>query len=242
MRNQDARDFGRLAVGLVIALVGAGAFAQGSPLEGASGAVVEGRPEASGWRVPDAWPSAVVPKDTPGLRYVTFSGSRFQPTGSELTYSPLGGAVYATAIPAAGLSFSLDFDLPTGAIIREVLFYLIDNDAGTEMQLSLRTYDPATGAFTVLASGSSSGAGTGLQTIVVPVSPGVEFSDANAAFRLRVQPGVGTSAHLLRGARIGYLPPVVFASGFETIGMPMAVGGKTANGGSAAGPGPFGRS
>ncbi len=41
---------------------------------------------------------------TPGTYYRTFSGTRFQPTSSTLTYLASGGAVYATAVPPGGYS------------------------------------------------------------------------------------------------------------------------------------------
>ena len=103
------------------------------------GLLVQGRKQANGWLVVPATPSAPARKDTPGLRFVTLSGSRFQPTGSALTYSPIDGAVHAMAIPAGAYSFSADFESPTGAIIREVLFYVVDSDADADMALSLQT-------------------------------------------------------------------------------------------------------
>jgi hypothetical protein len=120
-----------------------------------------------------------------------------------MTYAPIGGAVYATALPGGGYSFSLDFDLPSGATITEVAFFVIDNDA-TNWALSLRSYDPATDAFIILESGSSSGISTALQTIVIPVDPPIQVDNTTTSYRLRAAPGVASSNHLLRGARIGY--------------------------------------
>ena len=77
----------------------------------------------------------------PGTYYRTFSGTRFQPTASALTYTASGGAIYATALPPGGFSFSLDFDLPQGAKITEVVFFVKDNDA-TNMDLSRRRPKP----------------------------------------------------------------------------------------------------
>lgn len=140
---------------------------------------------------------------TPGTLYRTFSGTRFQTTSSALTYSASGGAVYATALPSGGYSFSLDFDLPAGATITEVVFFVVDNDA-TNWGLSLRSYNPETDAFTILKSATSSGASSTLQTIVIPVDPPVQVNNTTTSYRLRAAPGVASSAHLLRGARIGY--------------------------------------
>lgn len=145
----------------------------------------------------------------PGTYYRTFSGTRFQPTASALTYAASGGAIYATALPPGGFSFSLEFDLPHGAKITEVVFFVIDNDA-TNMGLSLRSYNPETDALVSLESASSSGASSVLQAIVIPVNPQIQVSNTTTSYRLRVAPGVATSAHLLRGARVGYTVPLAY--------------------------------
>jgi len=147
---------------------------------------------------------------TPGTFYRTFSGSRFQPTSSALTYAALGGAIYATALPPGGYSFSLDFDLPFGATITEVVFFVIDNDSTSNIDLGLRSYDPQADTFSSLESAASSGNSPQLQVIVIPVDPPVQVDNTTTSYRLRVAPGVASSAHLLRGARIGYTIPMSF--------------------------------
>lgn len=164
----------------------------------------EGRPVTAEVAQDDVAISAV--PTTPGTYYRTFSGTRFQPTSSTLTYLAAGGAIYATALPPGNFSFSLDFDLPPGAAITEVVFFVIDSDA-TNMDLSLRSYNPETDAFTALKSATTTGASPTLQTIVIPVDPPVQVANATTSYRLRVAPGVASSAHLLRGARIGYTVP-----------------------------------
>ena len=167
----------------------------------------EGQPLSS--TVPQGDPAGISAATAPGTFYRTFSGTRFQPTGSTMTFAPIGGAIYVTTIPAGGYSLSLDFDLPQGATITEVVFFVIDNDA-TNMSLGLRSYNPETNAFTTLESAASSGASATLQTIVVTVDPPVVVDNTTTSYRLRVAPGVATSAHLLRGARIGYTVPLTF--------------------------------
>lgn len=49
-----------------------------------------------------------------------------------------------------------------------------------------------------------------LQTIIIPVNPPVVVDNNSMSYRLRAAPGVGTSAHLLRGARIGFTVPTGF--------------------------------
>lgn len=61
-----------------------------------------------------------------------------------------------------------------------------------------------------LESASSSGASMILQTIVIPVDPPVQVDNTTTSYRLRVAPGVASSAHLLRGARVGYTLPLTY--------------------------------
>jgi hypothetical protein len=142
----------------------------------------------------------------PCTSYLTFSGTRFQPTASAMTYAPIGGSIYATALPPGGYSFSLDFELPQGATITEVVFFVVDDDP-TSLGLSLRSYDPETDSFVILESAASGGDSSALETIVMPVDPPITIDSATLSYRLRVAPGVASSAHLLRGARVGYEPP-----------------------------------
>jgi hypothetical protein len=152
-----------------------------------------------------------------GTHYRTFAGTRFQSLSSELTYTSIGGAIHATNIPAGAFSFTLDFDLPSGAEITEVVFFVRDNQDPNNMNLSLRSYDPATDQVSTLATAFTSGASPALQTIVIPVDPPVQVDPATRAYRLRVAPTVGTSAHLLYGARVGYTTPsaFIFADRFQ---------------------------
>lgn len=161
-------------------------------------------------------PEAVVPAQafpalatTPGTLYRTYSGGGFYTTASSLTYAAVGGAVYATALPAGGYSFSLDMDLPEGATITEVVFFVVDNHA-SNWSLSLRSYNPETNNFFTLESATSVGASSALQTIIIPVDPPVVVDNTSMSYRLRAAPGVGTSAHLLSGARVGFTVPTGF--------------------------------
>jgi hypothetical protein len=147
---------------------------------------------------------------TAGTYYRTFAGTRFQSLSSDLTYAAIGGALYATAIPPGNFSFTLDFDLPRGAEITEVVFFVRDNHDPNNMNLSLRSYNPATDQVATLATAFTSGASPALQTIVVPVDPPVQVDQTTRAYRLRVEPTVGSSAHLLYGARVGYTVPTTY--------------------------------
>ena len=146
---------------------------------------------------------------TPGTYYRTYPGIRFVPTISTLTYAPSAGGIHATALPCCGYSFSLNFDLPPGATITEVVFYVVDNST-FDMTLQLRSYNPETNNFVALETADSSGASLTLQTIVIPVDPAVQVDLATTSYLLRVVPAEASNAHLLRGARIGYTLSQVF--------------------------------
>lgn len=147
---------------------------------------------------------------TPGTYYRTYAGITFQPTNSGLTYSAIGGAVHATALPAGGYSFTLPLDLPPGATITEVVFFVVDNDATFNMTVELRSYTPETNTYSFLETQDTSGQSTVLQTIVLPVDPPIQTDLTTRSYLLRAAPGVPSSAHLLRGARVGYTVPQVF--------------------------------
>lgn len=168
----------------------------------------EGRQVVVGGNAPDAVSIQAVPT-TPGTHYRTYSGTAFQPSASTLTYSALGGAVYATALPAGGFSLNVELYLPQGATITEVVFFVEDNDA-SNFSLSLRSYHPETEIFTVLESAGSSGASIALQTITIAVDPPVVIDNTTTTYRLRVAPGVASTAHLLRGARVGFTIPTTY--------------------------------
>lgn len=155
-------------------------------------------------------PSLSALPTTPGTTYRTYSGGEFFVTSSSLTFNSLGGAVYATSLPPGGFSFSKELDLPQGAKITEVVFFVIDNDGTTNMDLSLRSYNPETNSFNTLASGSSSGASASLQIITLTLTTPVIVDNTTTSYRLRVEPFVASSAHLLRGARVGYIVSQVF--------------------------------
>lgn len=145
----------------------------------------------------------------PGTMYRSYSGTAFSTTASTMTYAPVGGAIYVTAIPAGGFSLSLELSLPHGAAITEVVFYLVDNHT-TNFDLSLRSYVNDTNFLQVPASGLSVGASSAIQTIILPVSPPVVINNTTNTYRLRAAPGTTGTAHLLYGARVGYSVPMNF--------------------------------
>jgi hypothetical protein len=168
----------------------------------------EGRPVTGEGSQLDSVSLLAVPT-VPGTYYRTFSGTAFQPTASAMTFAPIGGAVYVTALPAGGFSLSYDMNLPHGATITEVVFFVVDNNAAN-FGLSLRSYNPETNSFLTLESGISAGESAALQTIILPVNPPIVVDNPTTSYRLRVAPGVATSAHLLYGARVGYTVPTTF--------------------------------
>ncbi len=168
----------------------------------------EGRQVVVGGNDPDAVSIQAVPT-TPGSHYRTYSGTAFQPSASTMTFSPIGGAIYVTALPAGGFSLNVEMLLPQGSTITEVVFFFVDNDA-TNFGFSLRSYNLETDAFMTLESAASSGASTTLRTITITVDPPIVIDNTTTTYRLRVAPGVASSAHLLHGARVGFTIPTTY--------------------------------
>lgn len=168
----------------------------------------EGRQVVVGGNETDAISILAVPT-TPGTHYRSYSGTSFQPTASSMTYAPIGGAIYVTALPAGGYSLSHELLLPQGATITEVVFYIEDSNAA-DISVSLRSFAPDTNAFLILESGTSTGSSAAIQAIILPVNPPVVVNNTATSYRLRVAPGVATSDHLLYGARVGYTVPTNF--------------------------------
>ncbi len=141
--------------------------------------------------------------------YRTYAGGSFQPTISTLEYAPSGGAIYATVLAGGGYSFIMELDLPNGAQVSQVDFYVIDNDA-TNLSVGLYSYNPVTSSYVVLKTVSSTGVSATVQTLSLVFNPVVTIDNATLSYRLRFEPGVASSAHLLRGARVSYTVSSVY--------------------------------
>ncbi len=67
-----------------------------------------------------------LPEEPPSTDYVTMAGADLRSSSSNMTYAAMGGTLYATAIESSHY-FHKRLDLPQGATITRVDWYVIDN-------------------------------------------------------------------------------------------------------------------
>lgn len=168
------------------------------------GSASNGEPDgATGEVVAFAAPAA-----TPGTRYKTFSGVEFQPRTSVLTYSNAGaGALGVVATANAGSLFTLRVDLPQGATLTEVVWYIRDNNASSSASMYTSRFLPSDDALTDVTASftTTAGASTAIQAIVATPASVVVVDNSVATYLLQVSLG-STSNMTLFGARVGYTP------------------------------------
>ena len=96
-----------------------------------------------------------LPEEPPSTDYVTMAGADLRSSSSNMTYAAMGGTLYATAIESSHY-FHKRLDLPQGATITRVDWYVIDNH---EEYFNLRLYShrPENDFFTIETSSHTSG-------------------------------------------------------------------------------------
>jgi hypothetical protein len=140
----------------------------------------------------------------PGTLYKTYSGTCFTPHGTSSTATAYagGGGVYRT-----GGSIELDclLELPSGARVTQVIFYIRDNSAAT-INLWFATYRPDVGQYANIASTSSSGVDTSaIVTLALSGSPLTTIDNTQYQYLLEVGLNETNSNHVIFGARVGYI-------------------------------------
>jgi hypothetical protein len=192
---QQVRDSGPL-LGVLTPEIAAAATATGS--------ASNGEPDGSA----NAAVALAVPATTPGTHYKTFAGVEFQPRTSSLTYSNAGGGALAVVATASASSlFTLPMDLPHGATVTQVIWYVTDNNPGASASMYTSRFVPANDTLADVTTSftSTPGASPAIQAIVAaPASPLV-VDNAAATYLLQVSLG-STSNMTLWGARVGYTP------------------------------------
>jgi hypothetical protein len=138
---------------------------------------------------------------TAGFTYQSFSGVDFASRSSAAQVYDGGGAIHA----ATGDTWTALVDLPNGAVIREVVFFYVDNDPG-DITFYLTQYDPTTQTTTDLASATTSGASTNVQPITLTgISGRLPATVDTTTYSYNLLAALPASANLrLVGARIGY--------------------------------------
>ncbi len=164
-------------------------------------------------------PEGIVPQAANSTtHYKTLTGLDFHPIDSDMTFSSTNGGLYPLAL-VAGYGYSAAYNLPDGASVTGITFFIIDNDAGTNISLSANRFSPATNEPFPLSSISTSGASTSIQSI--NLTGGLPFTIYNNtyAYRLRVEFGSTGSSQMVYGARISYTLPSTPPSVYHYVSM-----------------------
>lgn len=154
---------------------------------------------------PNVLPGVATPATVAGVSYKTIGGQNFSPRDSDLTYGTGGSGMPIWAKANGAEIFAARVDLPQGARITEVVWYIVDNDAVNDAQLFLTRWD-GVGSMADLSSRSTTSAATGIQALVTDVTPASIYVDNTAStYELQARLWGESSAILFYGARVGYI-------------------------------------
>ena len=154
---------------------------------------------------------------SPNTYYKTLAGLDFHPIDSDMTYSSTNGGLYALAL-VPDFGYSATYNLPTGASVTGITFFVYDNTTVPNIELGAYRYNPATNTSDPLSTTTTAGASPLIQS--VSLSGGLPFTITNStyAYRLRVEFNSTGSTQILYGARITYtLPPVPTSTEYVTM-------------------------
>lgn len=207
----------KFVVGLA-ALVAVIALAPGAPAPGGTllGVLAEEDPAATATRSasnggPDGSVDAAaiplaVPATSPGTTYQTYSGVEFQPRTSALTYANAGGGALAVVATASASSlFTLKVELPQGATLTQVIWYVTDDNASASASMYTSRYLPSDDALTDVTSSFTSFAGASPTRQAITATPASAVVVDNTAATYLLQVGLGsTTGMTLWGARVGF--------------------------------------
>ena len=88
--------------------------------------------------------------------YKTLTGLDFHPTHSDMTYSSTNGGLFALAL-VTSYGYSAAYNLPTGATVTGITFFVVDSNTDTDISLGAYRYNPATGNSQALNTTSTAG-------------------------------------------------------------------------------------
>jgi hypothetical protein len=154
-----------------------------------------------------------VPAQPPGDDYLTFAGTDFQSSSSDLTYTAFGSHLYATAMDSSQY-FSARLDLPNGAQVKQVDYYVLDNDSN-DMDMHLCTHTLATSQLNILNSTSTSSLtnSPNKQKVTRLLNPIVTIDNHGKSYFIAITLKAATSNLQIVGARVRYTPPSTHAAG-----------------------------
>ncbi len=149
-----------------------------------------------------------LPLDPPASsQYLTAGGWAFRPISSNMKYEELGGNVWITT-DAYSMHMVEHLDLPVGAQITDLVFYVYDNDAANNLSAGLDRTELNSSGLSVY-SVTTSGASASISALTVPLgSPVTVEADYSYSLYFRIASGSAVSSNMhVAGARLTYTPP-----------------------------------
>jgi hypothetical protein len=138
--------------------------------------------------------------------YVTLAGADMRSSSSNMTYTNVGGMVYATAF-AASNRFMKRLDLPQGAVIDQVEWFVIDNSDTDYLDLALYAHRLLDNSVTIPADSTTNGATTSEDIQNFTDTPSITIDNALRAYTIAFLPTAATINLFVAGARVRYTPP-----------------------------------
>jgi hypothetical protein len=147
-----------------------------------------------------------LPDTLPAVDYYTLAGADMRSEHSLQTYTASGGgSVYATTY-VPGYGFIHRVDLPQGAHIDSVDWYVVDNNPGAiTSQLSRHTLSENTVTLTGYESTVGDDPSTSIRTLSDDVSETVD--NIENSYSIGFYPSAASSSLRFVGARVHYTPP-----------------------------------
>jgi hypothetical protein len=122
-----------------------------------------------------------------------------------MTYAAIGGTLYATAIDTS-YYFQMRLDLPQGAAINQVEWFVIDNHAES-FNLRIYSHRPDTDSFNIVLSSDTSGSSPGPEVQVITKAASITLDNKNQSYFIGFTPLAASSNLRIVGARLRYTPP-----------------------------------
>ena len=141
--------------------------------------------------------------------YKVFTGFDFKPSTSDLEFVVLIGYLSTTTLKA-GYGYWAQVDLPNGAIISEVTYYVVDNGDTNDMKLGLYSVRLSPLQFDSYIDSSSIGLPSSPNDQIKTFAVNVTVDNNLRRYYLRVESTLATTAHKVAGARIAYSVPTTF--------------------------------
>jgi len=140
------------------------------------------------------------------LLHKVYSAYDFRPNRSDLEFQIINGQLSSLLSPENS-SYWAALDLPNGAVLSEVTFYLVDNSYSANILLTLVRVRPSDSTTSWLLNQSSFALSqtTNVQSLSFPVDATIDNSEYN--YYLKVELTLASDDHKLSGARVSYSLP-----------------------------------